>query len=113
MSYIFQNPVFGSYASHFDLGRGHYIHNILSSWQQYGLLGFILYTLLVVIPFLVISFMRVKTDNKELDGFLFISTYALIVIFVTKSVYWTYLGFSLGSFLYYCFYFKNKVFVGK
>lgn len=113
LNYIYENPIFGSYASHFDIGRGFYIHNILSSWQQYGLLGFVLYLLLVVIPFLVISYTRVKTDNKKLDGFLFISTYSLIVVIVTKSVYWAYLGVSIGSFLYYCFYFRSKLILRK
>lgn len=106
---IYQNPIFGNYASHFEIGRGSYIHNILSSWQQFGLSGFILYALLILIPFITLSIYKVKHDTKEIDGFLFISTYCLTLIFVTKSVYWVYLGFSIGSFLYFCYKYKKGI----
>lgn len=104
---IINHPILGNYASHFELSRGSYIHNILSSWQQYGLIGFILYFLLIIIPFVVLSIHSVVRNDRIVNSLLFLATYSLILCFVTKSVYWHYLGLSVGGFAYYCFYFKK------
>lgn len=44
---ISDSPIFGNYASY---PRGLYIHNLLSSWVDLGLVGFLFYTSLVLLP---------------------------------------------------------------
>src|SRR5690606_37425043 len=41
---ILANPIFGDFGGHIrESGPGYYIHNILSAWRQFGLVGFVLF----------------------------------------------------------------------
>jgi hypothetical protein len=45
---ITSNPLLGDFAYHIrDMGPGGYAHNALSAWPEYGLIGFLLYLLLI------------------------------------------------------------------
>ncbi|WP_104470710.1 O-antigen polymerase [Acinetobacter indicus] len=97
---IKENFIFGSYASHFNIGRGSYIHNILSTWQQYGLIGFILFIILVFAPFFYSLRKILKSMNSYEQALFFISTYCLIMVLVVKSIFWPYIGIMFGLYLF-------------
>ncbi|WDZ51157.1 O-antigen ligase family protein [Acinetobacter vivianii] len=99
---IVDNPLIGAYGSHFELGPGAYIHNILSAWQQFGLLGFILYILIVISPFFISIFYLFKDRDKfNIYPFFFISIYILILSIATKPVFWPYAAMSMGMLFAY------------
>ncbi|MCL6231126.1 O-antigen ligase family protein [Acinetobacter amyesii] len=102
INYIYNNPFFGAYGSHFRSGEGHYIHNMLSAWQQYGLIGFLAYFLLLFIPFFhsLLIFYKEKHD-ENIYPLIFISTFCLFLCLVTKPVFWPYAGLSVGVYFAY------------
>ena len=89
---ISASPIAGDYAGQVrDHGKfGMYIHNILSAWQQYGIVGFLLYAGLSL-GAVAFSAWRViiKGDRSFLMlATLLISVYSVGLIFLTKSVFW-------------------------
>lgn len=94
---IFEHPLTGAYGSHFELGEGAYIHNILSAWQQFGILGFILYIIIIAMPFFIaIFYFFIDRDKFNIYPFFFISTYIVILCVATKPIFWPYVGISVG-----------------
>lgn len=97
---IFDSPIIGSFGSHFQINEGAYIHNILSVWQQYGLVSFILYFFLLAYPLLNLTYIYFKTENKLLMPPIILSFYCLLLMLVSKSFIWSYAGLSIGSYFY-------------
>lgn len=103
---IIDNPILGSYGSHKELGDGAYIHNALSAWQQFGIVGFILYLILIFIPILLAIYYLFKDkDRYNIYPFLFISIYVAILCIATKPIFWPYASISLGLLFAYM---KNR-----
>lgn len=110
---ILDNPILGSYGSHFFISTsgGAYIHNILSSWQQFGIIGFILYSSLVLVPFfhnLYLYFIK-KYRYIDIQSSIYFATYSLILVLVSKSVFWPYLGISIGVYMAMLNNYKRKI----
>lgn len=99
---IINSPILGDYASHRQIGDGTYIHNALSAWQQFGILGFLFYILLIYTPLVMAIFYFFKDKNKyNIYPFLFISIYVAILCTATKPIFWPYAGISIGIFYAY------------
>lgn len=99
---IINQPILGAYGSHRSLGDGAYIHNILSAWQQFGLLGFILFASVVYFPFILTLYYLLKDNTKyNIYPCVFISTYIVIVSTFTKPVFWPYSGIALALLIAY------------
>lgn len=97
---IFKSPFVGNFGSHFSLGQGSYIHNILSVWQQYGFFSFLMYLIIMIFPVVNLSIVFIKKESVGLAGPLVLSFYCLLLMAVSKSVFWPYAGLSVGSYLY-------------
>ena len=71
-------------------GLGAYIHNVLSVWQQFGLIPFLLYSGLSVaaaaIPAWII-FGRLS-DDPAWTLTLYVGSFALLLVIIAKSVFW-------------------------
>lgn len=80
----------GYYAGHInEYGIRGYSHNILSSWVNYGLFGFLLYLIINLYVFIYSFFMYWdKKNDKELWLILLLSTITLILIIFSKSIFW-------------------------
>jgi len=97
---ITQNPFFGDFGSYAD---GHYAHNILCAWVDFGLLGLLFLSALLLWPalHLLVAGYFSKTKSSE-----FILAFALICITIlwaltAKSVPDMSVGAALGAFARY------------
>lgn len=98
---ILESPIIGDYGSHLLAGGiGSYAHNILSAWAGYGLVGFLLFAVLIFVPpiFMLLEGRRIgKMPSSSIAAFLFLISMAIMVV-VTKSIY--YVVYPLGWALY-------------
>ncbi|MBE0440393.1 MAG: hypothetical protein IBX57_11695 [Gammaproteobacteria bacterium] len=111
MIHIRENLLLGDFGSHFEMSRGSYIHNILSVWQQFGGLVFMLYVLIIYIPVIYFVFMYFKAEDKVYLNPLLISLYVAILLAATKSFFWPVAGLSVGVCLAFNL-FSNKAVAG-
>ncbi|MBE0472060.1 MAG: hypothetical protein IBX55_21455 [Methyloprofundus sp.] len=103
---IDKNVLLGNYGSHFSSGSvGGYIHNLLSAWQQFGLLGFILLFFLIAYPFyfFLMKYLSCRACNYY-EPLFFIASYVLLVMLFTKSVFWVYWVLSPAAYFSYILY---------
>lgn len=87
---IKKHPVIGEIGGHFESGgEGGYAHNILSAWDAFGLIGFVLYFLLVLVSaasaLLLIATKKSLTSNEKFFVFMAVSSFLLSL--AAKSVY--------------------------
>ncbi|CAN7607192.1 hypothetical protein [Devosia sp. LjRoot3] len=89
---IVSSPIIGDYGGQFrsneDFGR--YIHNALSSWQQFGLLGFILYLTGCVGAFVhsAKAVLIDRCDDPKVRLAFYWSAMSLVLIATVKAVFW-------------------------
>lgn len=88
---INNNPIFGYFGGDFkEGGEGTYMHNILSAWVSYGLVGFLLYFGLVIVSIIISSYYliikKLYTPYWEL-AFL-VNFISLILLILAKPVFW-------------------------
>lgn len=88
-----ESPVFGDFAGHaknYD-EIGNYSHDILSAWRQLGIVGFLLYLSLLILP-LLLSIAKLRkplyqgADLPRITGTL--SLFCLILTIGAKSIFW-------------------------
>lgn len=94
---ILDNPFLGVYAGHWFLGEGDYAHNILSVWVSFGVLGFILYSLLCLVGLTtsIRALIREPSSTLARVAALANSTVFLLVI-VSQPVFWEVPGIAWG-----------------
>lgn len=88
---ISEHPIFGDFGGHIrSSGVGGYIHNILSAWHAFGLLGFALYTGLCVTPVIIMVYIVfLRGWRSSLAKFAFnVALFSLILVVVAKPIYW-------------------------
>lgn len=98
VSAIAQSPILGDYAGHATRdGVGNYAHNVLSSWRQLGIAGFVLYLSLLVSA-VVLSIKRIKSgDRSDLartGGC--VSVFCLVLALGAKSFFWPFPALAWG-----------------
>lgn len=89
---VSQSPLVGDYAGQVrDFGEfGYYAHNMVSAWQQFGLIGFSIYAALCVMPFAAgtwLVFFEGRGDRAALSLLLF-GGFTFALVLGVKSVYW-------------------------
>ena len=94
------SPILGDYAGHVrDFGStGSYIHNVLSAWQQFGLLTFILYFWLTLVSFWI-AFKHVilgRQNGSVAIMALYNNAFCLLMIIAAKSVFWAPVALGWG-----------------
>jgi len=102
---IAENPIGGDFAGHAYSSDGvsHYAHNLLSSWRQLGLIGFIFFSALMVWPVFG-TFHRMIRDPGLLQIDIWrvsgvISVFMLVLAIGAKSIFSSMLAFSWGIYL--------------
>lgn len=89
---ILANPIFGDFGGHIrESGPGYYIHNILSAWRQFGLVGFVLFAGLSA-GTLVVSMSAVLASRrpKHLELLaLYMNAFVFTALLAAKPVFWS------------------------
>lgn len=100
---IRSSPILGEFGSHYyadrDFPLGAYAHNFTSAWVNYGLIGVSIYLIITIWAFFV-SFgfvMRGRTDEYCLS--LFVNAFTLVLILVSKPVFWPTVALGWGIFV--------------
>lgn len=100
---ISESPLFGQFGGHVINagGTGSYAHNIISSWANYGLLPFVLYIILVIIPFIYsLNNFFIKRKLSQENKFLFmVSSSVVFLLLFSKSIFWFVPGLLFGFYL--------------
>ena len=95
---IIESPFFGNYGSYTSYGGlGYYPHNILSAWNNYGILGFSQYLILFCM-FLFKTFrisLSRRINNYSRAGIAML-IFSFIALFVAKECTYPILGFGIG-----------------
>ena len=102
---IKKNPIGGDFSGHAysSEGMGHYAHNLLSSWRQLGLIGFLLYSTLMIWPAIGTYHMIIRDPNLlqvdvwRISGV--ISVFMLLLTLGAKSIFSSVLALSWGIFI--------------
>lgn len=89
LSDLAERPLAGSYAGQvFHTGEfGHYMHNVLSVWRQFGLVAFLIYITLVGTA-VVIPLRHLRSLTPLHASSLFVGGYSLVLMAIGKSVFW-------------------------
>ena len=100
---ITRSPLIGYFGGHIaETGDvGSYAHNLLSSWVSFGLMGFIFYIVISIVP-AIHSFIRLLKmgDKDPLWMFSFeINFVCFILILAAKSIFWPLPALGWGVYL--------------
>lgn len=88
---IIDHPIQGDYLGQIrDFGAtGYYIHDILSMWQQFGLLGFAIYTYLIFMTAKIgYNCLKYRRFDPHSEALIYLSVASLIGVLTTKSIFW-------------------------
>ena len=97
---ISENPIFGDFASYPD---GHYAHNVITTWVDFGLFGFVFFSALLVwhgVWLLLNGFFKAKKDVDFVLAWSFVSVTILWAL-TAKSMPDMCVGAALGAFARY------------
>ena len=97
---ITQNPFFGDFASYPD---GHYAHNILAAWVDFGLVGFLAFTAILAwaaFRLVIDGFFLKERSNEFVLAWSFVCV-TIVWSLVAKSVPDMSVGAALGAFAQY------------
>ena len=97
---ITQSPIFGDFASYPD---GHYAHNVLGAWVDFGLVGFIFFSALLIWP-AFLMFANGFFHRKKSSEFIIAISFTCITIIwalTAKNVPDMSVGAALGAFAKY------------
>lgn len=89
---IYENPIVGVYGGHYlygfgGLGSG--AHNILSVWVDFGAIGMLLYSALILIAVVVSWRLAIQRPLDPQSSFCFIGAVAVVVLVLfSKDVFW-------------------------
>lgn len=97
---ISQNPILGNFGGHVRDGfSGANAHNIVSAYNNYGLIFFILYLLLTIATTIKSAVSLINNPNSKEWGFCFLLSFTvLLLLFTAKSVFWEVTYLSWGVF---------------
>lgn len=100
---IKKNPIIGDYGGYVDIGGvGSYAHNIISSWVNLGLLGFLCYVLIFSFMW-VVAIKKLFTHMHLIDFriFLFFLVCVTVLVLFAKDYSYMLIGFLIGLFFKY------------
>lgn len=98
-----KNPIMGAYGGYVDIGGiGSYAHNIISSWVNLGLLGFLSYVLTFSLMW-VVALKKIFTHMHLIDFriFLFFLVCVTFLLLFAKDYSYMLFGFLVGLFSKY------------
>jgi hypothetical protein len=94
---ISENPVLGDFASYPD---GHYAHNILSAWVDFGLVGFLGFAGLLIAPAFYLFFNGFFSRERSREFVLAFSLISIVILWelTAKNFFDMSVGAALGAF---------------
>jgi hypothetical protein len=94
---IAENPILGGFASYPD---GHYAHNILSAWVDFGLVGFLGFAGLLIAPEFYLFFNGFFSREKSREFILAFSFLSIVILWelTAKEFFDMSVGAALGAF---------------
>lgn len=103
---ITENPIFGDFASYPD---GHYAHNVLGAWVDFGLVGFIFFSALLIWPAfqLIANGFFYKEKTREFPIAFSFTCITILWALTAKNVPDMSVGAALGAFAKYRYGKKN------
>ena len=104
IDHINNNPIFGNFGSY---EPGEYIHNVFSAWVDLGLLGFIIYLFILIVPFAQVVVRVLLEKQKSLELILALSFLTISLILVMFAKNYTYLLLPVGLGIYSNYMAKN------
>lgn len=83
---IATNPIWGGFASH---PPGEYIHNLLAVWVDMGIVGFVVYLAMLVVPLCALIIIGLDDYQKPewLRAFCFVSVTLFLLVFAKTYTY--------------------------
>ncbi|ABC64752.1 O-antigen ligase family protein [Erythrobacter litoralis] len=86
---VLENPLFGIYGGHWELGEGDYAHNALSAWVSFGFPGFLLYVVTIIVATAVALVALLKNPTSRLAMLAtLINVSNVLLVAVAKPVFW-------------------------
>lgn len=107
---IIQNPIFGDFASYPD---GHYAHNVLGAWVDFGIVGFIFFSALLIWP-VFLMFVNGFFHRKKSSEFIIAFSFTCITIIwavTAKNIPDMSVGAALGAFAKYYYGRRSELYV--
>lgn len=103
---ITRNPIFGDFASYAD---GHYAHNVLGAWVDFGIVGFVFFSLLLIWPAVMMLANGFFHHKKSSEFIVAISFTSITIIWAlsAKNVPDMSVGAALGAFAKY--YYRKRI----
>lgn len=97
---ITQNPIFGDFASYPD---GHYAHNVLGAWVDFGIVGFVFFSALLIWPAFLLFANGFFHRAKSAEFIVAISFTCITILWAltAKNVPDMSVGAALGAFAKY------------
>ncbi len=99
ISRTLKTPILGDYGGVIEESSslGAYIHNILSYWQSYGFLPFIMSLFFFIINPILIAY-KSYTERKKFNSSIYflISIYLVLLLIVSKAYTWYFAWFLMG-----------------
>jgi len=104
---ITQHPILGDFGSYPD---GHYAHNILCGWVDFGLIGFIFFAAMLLLPAvkLFIDGYFLRTASREFVLAFSFCCIAILWALTAKAVPDMSFGAALGAFAHYQYVTRNR-----
>lgn len=103
VEHIKGEPLFGMFGGHVNSNGsiGSYSHNILSLWAGFGLIPFLLYLLMLLVPLVVMSklFLDASNVTTALRYCFMIGCFSVLLLFFAKSFYWFVPGLYFGAYM--------------
>jgi hypothetical protein len=96
---ISNNLIFGSYGAYTDIdGIGSYPHNLTSAWVNLGILGFILYIVIIANLWIytIWAFLKKRTSSAEFNVFFLFLVYVSLALYSSKDYSYMLVGFLIG-----------------
>lgn len=96
---IMEHPFTGDYLGQIrDFGKiGTYIHNGLSMWSQFGLVAFVIFCYLILVPFVLLGPSFVQRRKGEVEMLLYLAATALIGIASARAITWPMPAMAWGA----------------
>lgn len=88
---IYDSPFFGDYLGQARNGNSvaDYIHNILSVYQQFGIIALAIYsTLLIISLYIGLKLLRYARAYKNVEALIYVSVISIIGVLASKAIAW-------------------------
>lgn len=102
---ISNNPIMGDYASYATIGSGAYAHNLISSWVDLGIVGFLYLAAIISVPLLDMIKIGLKKKGASRQPFYVVTIGLLLITFImaagSKTFTTMFIAIAFGAYANY------------